>query len=140
MGLPMTADAKVGARIVRVIASVISVPSLAILAVAPFGPRLPMETWISIVFSLAMVWALLRGSHWARGWIIVSFVLSGVLTSARIVMNLDHLGIINAVFPGLMAVSYFLGAGLLGWSSAVNAYFARENEGAALNLSSPNGV
>ena len=132
----MTTETKVGAGIVRTIAVLTSVPiSTAVLLSLLVGQAVPVQGWIGLGVSLTISWLLVRGSWWARGWIITGLILGGLAAAAQVILNYRGLGIGGTIVVVLVGAAYLLGAGLLGWSRAVEAYFEQENRVAALHLS-----
>jgi hypothetical protein len=137
----MTADVRVGTRIVRHVAVLTSAPlTVAVLVKLAAGGPVPPQAWVSIVFSLAIAWLLVRGSEWARGWIITGLALCGIGVVIQLAVGREQVGTGGAIALVLIGAAYFVGVWLLGWSPAVQAYFDRENQGAALNLNSQGGA
>lgn len=137
----MTVDANAGGRIVRTIAVLTSAPpTVAVLLRVATGASVPLQAWLSVVLSLGMAWLLIRGVWWARGLIITGFALSGFAVVIQLTLGWGALGTGATIALVATGAAYFAGAWLLGWSPRVDAYFDRENQGAALNLNSQGGA
>jgi hypothetical protein len=126
-----------GGEITRVIAVLASFPiATAVLVGLIAGQQIPVQAWLCLVLSLAMSWLLVQGSEWARGWIITGLSLSGLGAVVQLAMDSERMGFASAATLTLIGAAYLVGAGLLGWSSSVQAYFHRANQSAALELGS----
>ena len=137
----MAGNASAGGRIVRTIAVVTGVPPtiVGLLRLAT-GGAVPLQAWLWAVFSFVVAWLLVRGAWWARGWVITGLGLSGITAAVELVVRRVELpvGVRIALFS--IGVANVVGVWLLGWSPAVQAYFERENEEAALHLHSQGGA
>ena len=127
-----------GKRITWAIAIWSAAPAVLInLFMAPIAIKLSVTGWlINLVFPIVLSWMLIRGSPWMRILTIVGFGYGAVRIVIRLVATLGSVAFETTLTLAVLGAIQIAAALVLWLSDDVRAYFDRENQPAALNLSS----
>jgi hypothetical protein len=115
----MTGSERAGKWIVWTVAVLATLPlAVAVLSTVLGGRSVPAPAWLCLGLSLVFSWWLLRGSDWARGWIITGFTLGGALAVVQIVQSSGRIAVGTTLVLALSGVVQLVAAALLGWKGA----------------------
>ena len=128
----MTSQAIRGRKITIIIALIVAIPAvLRLILLLLLG--LPRDSFTvgSIAFSILLSWLLYQGYGWVRGYLLVSFALTGLLLVFAGVVQLGSRAVAIEIAGAIsiaIGVSYLLSFYVLFRSKAVVSYFDHRSE------------